>query len=161
MMKLRALVLALALAACGQAGQRVEAQEAEAPDPFNLNIEVGRYGVMLDQIENLTDETPDAAEVEVTDPKDLARRLRETVWEYNIERSSLCARGLYTNVTCGPSYQPVWLAEAPDSAPTLEELQLRSNALGEEVMRFWNEVCEQARAAETDEEARMYVCAIE
>ncbi|MBC7768501.1 MAG: hypothetical protein H7124_06920 [Phycisphaerales bacterium] len=160
-MKLRAIVLALALAACGQASEQAKAPENQAPDPFNLNIEVGRYGVMLDQIENLTEETPNAAEAEVTDPKDLARRLRETVWAYNIERSALCGRGLYTAVTCGPSYQPVWIAEAPDSAPSLEELQTRSNALGEEVMRFWNAVCEEARTAETDEEARMYVCAIE
>lgn len=158
-MKLRALVLALALAACGQSGEQAKAPEA--PDPFNLNIEVGRYGVMLDQIENITDGTPSVAEAEVTEPADLARRLRETVWEYNIARSGLCARGLYTAVACGPSYQPVWMGEPADAAPSLDELQLRSTAVGEEVMRFWNAVCEQARAAETDEEARMYVCAME
>ncbi|HYD87253.1 MAG TPA: hypothetical protein VEA80_07250 [Vitreimonas sp.] len=160
-MKLRAMMLALALAACGQAGQQVGAQEAEAPDPFNLNIEVGRYGVMLDQVENLSSEAPNAAEPEVTDPRDLARRLRETVWQYNLERSSLCARGLYTAVSCGPSYQPVWIGEPADASPSLEELQTRSNALGEEVMRFWDAVCEEARAAEADAEARQYVCAIE
>jgi len=160
-MKLRAIMLALALAACGQTGEQAKAPESEAPDPFNLSIEVGRYGVMLDQIESLTSETPDAVETDVAAPADLARRLRETVWAYNLERSKLCARGLHTQVSCGSSYQPVWMAEAAESAPSLEEIETRSTALGEEVTRFWNAICESARAAETDEEARQYVCAIE
>ena len=48
-MKLRAIVLALALAACGQTGEKQnEAPAAPAgPDPFTLNIEIGRYGAML------------------------------------------------------------------------------------------------------------------
>jgi len=160
-MKLRAIVLALALAACGQTGDQAAAPEDQGPDPFNLSIEVGRYGVMLDQVESLTGETPDAVETDVADPTDLARRLRETVWHYNLTRSALCARGLHAQVSCDASYQPVWMAEARDSAPSLEELQTRSTALGEEITRFWNAICESARAAETDEEARQYVCAIE
>ncbi len=160
-MKLRAFVLALALAACGQPAEQAKTQQSEAPDPFTMSIEVGRYGVMLSQIQSLTRETPDAVEQDVTAPADLARRLRETVWEYNLARSGLCARGLYTQVSCGPTFQPVWIGEPVDSAPSLEELQTRSTAVGEEVMGFWNTVCEAARTAETDEEARAYVCAIE
>ena len=33
-----------------------------------------------------------------TDPKELARALRETVWQYNVERSELCGENLYTDV---------------------------------------------------------------
>ncbi len=160
-MKLRALVLALALAACGQTGEPAKTQASEAADPFNMSIEVGRYGVMLSQIDSLTRETPSTVEQDVTAPADLARRLRETVWEYNLARSNLCARGLYTQVSCVPTYQPVWIGEPVDSTPSLEELQTRSTAVGEEVMGFWNTVCEAARTAETNEEARGYVCAIE
>ena len=160
-MQFRAIVLALALAACGQTGDQAKAPEGAAPDPFDLSIEIGRYGVMLSQIHSLSADRPGAAEAEVTDPRDLARRLRETVWEYNLERSSLCARGLFTEVACGPAYQPVWIGEPTDSAPSVEEIQTRSSAVGEEVMRFWNAVCEDARSRETDEQARQYVCAIE
>ena len=161
-MKFRAIVLALALAACGQTGEKAKTPDAPAaPDPLDLSIEIGRYGVMLSQAHSLTADRPGAAEAEVTDPHDLARRLRETVWEYNLERSSLCARGLFTDVACGPAYQPVWIGEEADTAPTLAELQTRSNAVGEEVMRFWRAVCEDARSRETDEQARQYVCAIE
>lgn len=164
-MKFRAIILALALAlaACGQTGEAPPpaAPEGAAPDPFDLNIEIGRYGVMLSHVHNLTFERPGAAEAEPTDPHQLARSLRETVWEYNLERSRLCAKGLFTDVACGPAYEPVWISEAATAAPTLEEIQSRSTALGEEVMRFWNAVCEDARTRETDEQAKMYVCAIE
>lgn len=160
-MKLRAMILALALAGCGQAGEQSKGGEAEAPDPFDLSIEIGRYGVMLSQIHSLSADRPGAAEVEVTDPRDLARRLRETVWEYNLERSSLCARGLFTDVACGPAFEPVWIGEPSDAAPSIEDLRVRSQAVGEEVMRFWNAVCADARARETDEEARAYICAME
>ncbi len=160
-MNARAMALALALAACGQTGDKAKAPDNAAPDPFELSIEIGRYGVMLSQVHALSADRPGAAETEVTDPRDLARRLRETVWEYNLERSSLCARGLFTEVACGPAYQPVWIGEAADSAPSVEELRVRSRAVGEEVMRFWNAVCEDARAREADERVRQYVCAIE
>jgi len=161
-MKLRAMLLALALAACGQPGQQAKQDDPNAPaDPFELNIEIGRYGVMLSQIHSLTGDRPGTSEPQVTDPRDLARRLRETVWEYNLERSSLCARGLHADVTCGPAFMPVWIGETADTTPTPEEIQTRSRAVGEEVMRFWNAVCEDARTRETDEQAKQYVCAIE
>lgn len=162
-MKLRAIVLALALAACGQTAEKAPEEPAasEEPDPFDLNIEIGRYGVMLNHVQQLTRERPGSVEVEVTDPRDLARRLRETAWEYNIERSQLCARGLFTEVACGPAYEPVWISEPATATPTLQEIQSRSDSLGDEVQRFWNAVCADARSRVQDEQERMYVCAIE
>ncbi|MEZ5958207.1 MAG: hypothetical protein R3C27_13460 [Hyphomonadaceae bacterium] len=102
-MKLRAIVLALALAACGQTGEQQDVPTAPAgPDPFNLNIEIGRYGAMLSQVHDQTFERPGSGEPEVTSPRELARRLRETVWEYNLERSRNCARGLYSKLPADP-----------------------------------------------------------
>ncbi len=161
-MKLRALFLAAALAACGQQGEQARAPTpSEPPDAFDLNIEIGRYGVMLSQVHSLSADRPGTAETEVTDPKDLARRLREVVWEYNLERSALCARGLFTEVACGPAFQPVWIGEGADAAPTIEDVAARSRAVGEEVMRFWNAVCEDARTRAASDEERQYVCAME
>lgn len=159
-MKLRVLLLALCVGACGQIGEKTEAPADEAPDPFTLNIEIGRYGVMLDQVSELTRARPGAAEAEVTDPRDLARRLRETVWEYNVERSRLCAKGLYTEVSCGPPYQPIWISEPETATPSIEDLQIRSAAVGAEVMRLWEAVCGDARS-ETGDEQRSTVCAME
>lgn len=161
-MKLRGLLLALCVVACGPPAEKAKGPEAsQAPDPFELQIEIGRYSVMLDQTENLTAERPDLTDLNRQEPRALARSLRHVVWQYNLDRSRLCARGILTEASCGPSLQPVWIAEPDTAEPSLQELQERSTAVGEEVMRFWNAVCEDARARETDEQERMYVCAIE
>jgi hypothetical protein len=163
-MKIRTLMLALALTACGQNAEKAEAPASppEQPDAMTLNIEIGRYGVMLSQVHGLSGEGSGADTVaDATDPQIMARALREPVWEFNLERSRLCASGLYTEISCVPAFAPVWIGEPPTATPTLEELQARSNAVGEEVIRLWNTVCEDARARETDEDARMFVCAME
>ncbi|MGD9981430.1 MAG: hypothetical protein AB7H66_03650 [Hyphomonadaceae bacterium] len=162
-MKVRAIVLALALAACGQTGEKqADVPTSPAgPDPSTLNIEIGRYGAMLSQVTGHTENRSGSAEPEVTDPRDLARRLRETVWEYNIERSKICAKGLFTEITCTPAYEPVWIAEPPTAEPTLEEIQSRTEAVGAEVQRLWDAICEDARARATTDDAREMACAME
>lgn len=162
-MRLRAIVLALALAACGQTGEKQnQAPTAPAgPDPFTLNIEIGRYGAMLGQVTGHTEERPGSAEPEVTETRELARRLRETVWRYNIERSQICAKGLFTEVACTPAYEPVWISEPPNAEPTLAEIQSRADAVGVEVMRLWDAVCEDARTRAASDEERQVACAME
>lgn len=160
-MKFRAIALALALAACGQTGEQQTPTAPAGPDPFTLNIEIGRYGAMLGQVTGHTEERPGSAEPEVTETRDLARRLRETVWEYNIERSKICAKGLFTEITCTPAYEPVWISEPPNAEPTLAEIQSRTDAVGVEVMRLWDAVCEDARTRATSDEERAVACAME
>jgi hypothetical protein len=162
-MKFRAIVLALALAACGQAGEKQGEVPTSpgGPDPFTLNIEIGRYGAMLGQVTGHTEERPGSTAPEVTDARDLSRRLRETVWEYTIERSRICAKGLFTEVTCTPAYEPVWISEPPNAEPTMEEIQNRSDAVGVEVMRLWRVVCDDARTRATSEDERQIACAME
>jgi hypothetical protein len=160
-MKLRALILVVMLAACGQNAAKGPNAPERPRTPEDMQIQIGRYGVMLDQVHSLTAERPGANEQAPTEPMAMARALRETVWQYNVERSQLCGRGLFTEIACGPSYQPVWISEAADAAPSFEELQNRSAAVGGEVMRFWNAVCEDARTRETNQQDKMYVCAIE
>ena len=157
-----ALALVVALSACARNEEKTEAPPEEEVNAISLSIEIGRYGVMLSQVHSLTGELPaTSAETDASDPTDMARRLRETVWEYNLERSSLCSRGLYTELSCTPAFQPVWIGEPTTVAPTLEEVRVRSAAVGEEVNRFWSVVCAEARTREADEEARQYVCAME
>lgn len=150
----------LALAACGRGPATPPQTPPAERDPFALNIEVGRYGVMLDQVAALTDERPAVTEPEVTNLADLNRRLRETVWQYNIERSRLCAHGLFTDVACGPVYAPIWLSDAPTTEPTIEEIRSRSDDVGREVMGFWDAVCTDARSR-ADEQAQRSICALE
>ncbi len=158
-MKLHAILLALCLTACGQNAEKAETPAAD--EPFVLNIEIGRYGAMLSQVEEHTRERPGVGEPDPVQPAELARSLRETVWEYNLVRSRLCARGLFRDVACGPVYDPVWISEPAGAEPALADLQARADALGEEVMRLWNAVCSDARSRVEDEQERMYVCPME
>jgi hypothetical protein len=160
-MKFRAILLAVALAACGQSASGPEAPSvSDTPNAVDLNIEVGRAGAMLNSVESLTSERP-GADPDVTDEADLARRLRETVWEYNVQRSRLCAKGLFAEVSCGPSFAPVWLSEPADAAPTLEDIQIRTVAVHQEVQRLWAAVCDDARSRVEDEAEKMAVCPME
>lgn len=159
-MKLRALILALALAACGQAQQAPEGPAAPAgPDPGVMNIEIGRYGAMLDQVSALSEGRPGAVEIDPTEPRALARRLREVVWAYNLERSRLCGRGLFTDVACGPAFEPVWINEPGDAAPSLEVLAERQTAVDALVIPFWEVVCADARTRQVQVEGG--VCTME
>lgn len=157
------LACAVALGACRPATEKSAEQpvSAAAPDPRDLNVDIGRYGVMLRQVHSLTQDRPGSAELDPTAPRELGRALRESVWQYNVERSNLCAKGLFTEVACGPAYEPVWISEPSDVEPTLQEIQSRSQALGEEIIRFWRTVCDDAESRVADPQERMLVCAIE
>ena len=160
---MRILALALlaslaALAACKPPGADTSASHT---DPHALQIEIGRYGVMLNQAAELTSTQLGAPDASNEDPKELARALRESVWRYNIERSQLCARNLYTETSCGPAFEPSWISEPSDARPTPEQLQSRSAEVGQEVQRFWSTICDAARHNEQDQARRRLICAIE
>ncbi len=157
------LVLAFALFACGprEAPKGSDTPAAQAAREYDLQVEIRRYDTMVSQVTSLSADRPGAGPVDDNHPRELARALRETVWRYNIARSDLCARGLFAEVSCGPAYQPVWIAEPADAAPTLDEVQTRAAAVGAETQRLWDAVCEDARTRETDEADRTLVCAME
>ncbi|MDX2274749.1 MAG: hypothetical protein NW206_04790 [Hyphomonadaceae bacterium] len=152
-----------ALVACGQNPPPAPAPEAEQIQPFDLHIEIGRYGYMLSQVHDIAnpDGGMESSSEDPETPRALARALRETVWEYNIERSRLCARNYLPQASCGPSYNPVWLADPADAEVSLTDLQARANALSEQVLPLWNAICEDARSRVADEEEQRLVCAIE
>lgn len=161
-MKLRAIVFALCLAACGQSGTAPETPAAPAGvDPHELQIEIGRSSAMLSSVESLTQERPSTSEAEPTAVPEMARSLRETVWRYNLTRSEICAKGLFTEVACGPAYEPVWISEPATATPTLEELQTRQQGVHDEVQRLWGAVCDDARSRVPDESEKMAVCPME
>lgn len=157
MMRVLMCVLAVAaLAAC-----KPNATTTQANNPQDLQIEVHRYGAMLAETASLTENKPGTSMAEPADPKELARVLRETVWRYNVQRSDLCGKNLYTEVSCGQAFEPVWMAEPADVAPSMDELKTRSEAVGTEVQKFWNAICEDARRGVTDPQEKMAVCPME
>jgi hypothetical protein len=81
------------------------------------------------------------------------------VWAYNLERSRLCGRGLFTDVACGPAFEPVWINEPGDAAPSLEVLAERQAGVDALVIPFWQAVCADARTRQVQVEGG--VCAME
>src|SRR5689334_23244960 len=159
-----ALLLSVAaLGACRPPGQSEQAPGAHV-DPHALEVEVRHYGAMLHQTGALTATQIGAPDASAQDPKELARALREAVWQYNIQRSQLCARNLFTETTCSPPYEPVWISEPPNSRPTAEQLQQRSTEVGQEIQHFWGVICDDARRRAREQSAgadtRM-ICQIE
>ncbi|MFT3729638.1 MAG: hypothetical protein QM759_17585 [Terricaulis sp.] len=158
MMRFLMCVMAVAaLAACKPNGATTQ----QANNPQDLQIEIHRYGAMLGQTAQLTENKPGTSMAEPADPKELARTLRETVWRYNVQRSDLCGKNLYVEVSCGPAFEPVWMAEPADAAPSFDELKQRSEAVGAEVQKLWNAICEDARRGVTDAQEKMAVCPME
>lgn len=152
-----------ALVACGQQEKAAPAPESEQIQPFDLHVEIGRYGYMLSQVHAIAnpEDGVEPSSENPEEPRALARALRETAWEYNLERSRLCARNYLAAASCGPSYNPVWLADPADAAVSLADLQTRANDLSEHVMPFWDAVCADARSRVADEDEQRLVCAIE
>lgn len=165
---LRALIVLAGLAALTACGP--PAADKAVPPPtategelnaFDVHIEVGRYGAMLSTVDDLTMEMESAVpDDDVSEPREMTRQLREHVWEYNLLRSKMCARGLYTQVSCGAAYNPVWLADPADAEVSLAEIQQRNEALGSEVMALWGAVCDDHRSRVAEEE-KMAVCPME
>jgi hypothetical protein len=145
-----------ALGACKPPGQ--SQQTAAHVDPHALEVEIGHYGAMLHQTGELAATQIGAPDASAQDAKELARGLREAVWQYNIQRSQLCARNLYTETTCTPPYEPVWISEPPNTRPTPEQLRQRSSEVGQEIQHFWGVICEDARRRTQDQAQRRTIC---
>src|SRR5262249_4574112 len=94
-------VLVAMLGACRPPGQTGPSSAAHV-DPHALEVDINRYGAMLHQTGQLTATEIGAPDASAQDAKELARGLREAVWQYNIQRSQLCARNLFTETSCGP-----------------------------------------------------------
>lgn len=158
MMRVMICVLAfVALAACKQNN----AVHDVATNAQDLHIEIGRYGAMLNETAHLTEGKTGTGLSDPADVKELARSLREAVWTYNVQRSELCQRNLYTEVSCGPALDPVWMTEPADTAPSLADIQQRSQDVGGEIQKFWGAICDDARRGVRDANERMAVCPME
>ena len=131
-------------------------------DASNLYISISRWGVMLSEVAGLVADHEGHATTtgEPGEPRALARSLRETVWTYNLQRSELCAKNDLPELSCGPAYAPAWLTDEPNTAPSLAELDRRSEAVGNVVMPFWDGVCARERAKVPADE-QLAVCPME
>lgn len=152
------LLGALALGACDE-----QLPEAGAPDidPLNLDIEVGRYGVMIDQgmaARNFLEEKGAAGDPsEEVDGLALERSIHIRALEANLLQAEVCAKELVPQTLCAAPFTPAWLSEPRAESPTLWQLQARADQLGAFLMPIWGALCEKAKGEGADE----VFCAIE
>ncbi len=162
MLKTRFIFIAIAfLAACATAPTSGGPANPEPVDPSALQIDIGRLGVMLSHVEDLTQSSP-TPDVNYESPRELARSLRETVWEFNLVKSRLCARQLYVEHTCTPAFHADYLHDAPSVEPPLELTQERAGVVRVRIQQLWDAVCADARQRQgVSVSDRVEVCAIE
>jgi hypothetical protein len=131
--------MALTLAACAHQPTKNDDYD---DDDTNLYIEFSYPYLMLDRTRELAKLRYSTSDIDTrNDPRELARVLRETAWEYNAEISSLCAQGLYAELSCLPPLNPPWLFESPRASPSIEELRQREELVHERVRPLWDAAC--------------------
>jgi hypothetical protein len=121
------------------------ASPALADDP-SAAIEVGRFGVMLDQA---------AAAEKLVAPADGApqpdqstngtyRQLVATVLRFNVIANRVCAEIALPPGDCSGPYLPGWLAAGTVDDPA--QLRAMIDEAGERIGTFWGDMCAKARA---------------
>ena len=119
-------------------------------------------GVILDRLRDLIKfPSSESQQDERTDARGWAAALRQTVWEYNVESANMCAKSLYTKVSCLPALDPPWLTEPPDKSPTAKELERRADWVMRRVERLWDGACEDFQKSHPDSDDYMEYCSIE
>jgi hypothetical protein len=105
-------------------------------DDFSASIEVGRFGVMLDQAAAI-EQVP----LPSASPRDdLYGQLVATVERFNILADRVCAKTALPAEDCAGPFQPAWLSSGgTDMGVMIDEAGLR-------IGTFWGDVC--ARAAD-------------
>ncbi len=110
-------------------------------DDFSASIEVGRFGVMLDQaaaIERVP--LPVAAEAP---QDDLHARLVATVVRFNALAEQVCRKARLPAGDCAGPFTPDWLA---DGRPEADPARLRTmiDETAARIGTFWGDVCDTA-----------------
>jgi hypothetical protein len=129
----------------------------------NLRVVAGYADVMLYHLRELIElkTSESGKDLRFDSRRELASGLRQTVWEYNVESAKICAKGLYTEVSCLPVLNPSWLTEAPNTSPTEKELERRVDWVNAHVQPLWDAACEDFKKSHPEPEAYMPYCSIE
>lgn len=128
-----------ALAACASARER--------EDPFALEIQTGRLGVMTNQGQSILGEAPAIPEGE-SDPAARARvanDLRTAIFQLATLKTRACAEGKLEPVLCKKDFAPDWALKSDAATPDWQELSRRIDAATGAIMPVWSALCDQAR----------------
>jgi hypothetical protein len=142
---------ALMLAACQTPTATAPAEPAERLDPFVVMIDAERWGVIIDKAMEGVIEAPGPADGFLENEmyradaalKSGAARLLEL-------RNAVCTRGLLAGDACLIRDWPAWTREPPTDKTPIEEIDRRSQWLGEAMQPFAEVGCEAGRRATSD-----------
>lgn len=119
------------------------ATPALADDP-SAAIDVGRFGVMLDQVQ--------AAEKQVVPQQDAApdpsvagiyRQLVATVLRFNVISNRICGEVPLPAADCAGPFTPAWLSAGPGDDPA--RLRAMIDEAGERIGPFWGDMCAKSK----------------
>lgn len=117
---------------------------AMADDP-TAAIEVGRFGVMLDQAaaaEKLVVPPSDAAAAPDQSTGGTYRQLVATVLRFNMLSNRICAEIALPAKDCAGPFTPAWLSAATVEDPA--RLRTMIDEAGERIIGFWGDMCAKA-----------------
>jgi hypothetical protein len=126
------------------------AQPAEKLDPFVVMIDAERWGVIIDKAREGVREAPGSAnsESEMFRADAALKSGSASLLEL---RNEVCAKGLLTGAACDLKDWPAWTREPPTASTPIEEINRRSQWLGETMQPFTDAGCEAGRKATKEE----------
>jgi len=140
-----------ALAACQAPAPPQTETAAEKLDPFVVMIDAERWGIIIDKAIDGAREAPGPSDVPHENEmyradvalKSGAARLLQL-------RNDVCAKGILTGDACVIRNWPAWTRDPPTDKTPIEEINRRSQWLGEAMQPFTDAGCEAGRAASSD-----------
>ena len=128
-----------ALAACASARER--------EDPFALEIQTGRLGVMTSQGQSILGEAPaiPQGESDSATRTRVAGDLREAIFRFASLKARACTEGKLDPAVCKKDFAPDWALRTDAAAPGWNELAQRIDAATGAIMPVWSALCDQAR----------------
>jgi hypothetical protein len=140
-----------ALTACQSPAPQHAGTSAEKLDPFVVMIDAERWGVIIDRAIDGAREAPGPSDAHLeneTYRADIA--LKSGAARLLVLRNDVCTKGILTGAACEIRDWPAWTREPPTDKTPIEEMDRRSQWLGEAMQPFTEAGCEAGRAASSD-----------
>jgi hypothetical protein len=156
----RILLACAALAACQPQQQQqaaappaepaAPAEPAEKLDPFVVMVDAERWGVIIDKAREGVREAPGGSlsDSEMFRADAALKSGSASLLEL---RNQVCAKGLVNGAACELKDWPAWTHEPPTASTPIEEIDRRSQWLGETMQPFTDAGCEAGRKATNEE----------
>lgn len=150
-----ALVAGMALGGAQIDSPRASDPLSEPENSFVLLIDAGRMEVFADKIETALDIDREEGDpyrdpLALSEVQHASASVRNAALAYFSLKARACIDGQFTDITCTPSTLPAWLADAPNSPVSAEEVRKRSDALYAEMGPLLNAACEYGKSKLND-----------